>query len=132
MEKDVFKIVNQYKNKFKEEFFIPYISKYAGKMGANVFYIALLFFYAFKRQETPAWAKNIIIGLLGYLVSPIDMIPDITPLVGYTDDMSILSFGLVMIAGFINQDIRDKARANIASWFPKQSNLDLSPIDRLL
>jgi hypothetical protein len=42
-----------------------------------------------KRQ---AWAKNIILGTLGYLLAPFDAIPDLSPIIGYTDDIGVLSF----------------------------------------
>ena len=73
-------------------------------------YIILLMFYAFKDGDVPGWAKNIIFGAFGYLLSPIDSIPDLTPIIGMTDDISVLSFALVTIACYINDEVRLKAR----------------------
>ena len=48
---------------------------------------------AFKSPETPASLKAIIIGGLIYMVSPVDLIPDVIPVVGLLDDAGVI--GLV-------------------------------------
>lgn len=78
-------------------------------------YSALLLYYAFRRSELPAWPRTIIIGALGYLINPIDTIPDLTPILGYTDDLGILSYALVLIAAYINDDVRQKAQRKLDS-----------------
>ncbi len=83
------------------------------KGGVRLVYTALLLFYAFRRKDVPSWAKAIVIGVIGYLVSPIDAIPDLTPIIGYTDDLGLLSYALVMIAGYINEDVRKNARQRL-------------------
>ena len=68
------------------------------------------FAYAFKRKETPAWAKRIITGILAYFIAPLDAIPDLTPFLGFTDDVGLLGFGLVTIAAYINDEVKSKSR----------------------
>ncbi len=80
------------------------------KGGIRLIYSALLLYYAFKRKDLPAWARSIVIGVIGYLISPFDSIPDITPIVGYTDDLGILSYALVLIAAYVNDEVRTKAK----------------------
>jgi len=53
------------------------------------------------------------VGALGYLLTPIDTIPDLTPFLGYTDDLGILSYALVMIAAYINDEVRQKAQRKL-------------------
>lgn len=122
----------KYKKKFSIIFFWKKLRKLAQQLGVKVVYIILLLFYAYRRKDTPAWAKNIVLGTLGYFLSPIDAIPDLTPIVGYTDDIGVLSFGLVTIAGYVNKEVRDKARRRIASWFKSYDVEDLSDIDQQL
>jgi uncharacterized membrane protein YkvA (DUF1232 family) len=92
----------KYKDKFSESRFWTVLKKTANRLGAKTVYAALLMYYAYQRKDTPTWAKRIVIGTLGYLLAPIDAIPDLSPFVGFTDDIGILSLGLVAIAGFIN------------------------------
>lgn len=72
-------------------------------------YIVLLLFFAFNQDGTPSWAKKIIIGSIAYFLNPFDSIPDLTPFLGMTDDLGVLSFGLVTIACYINEEVRTKA-----------------------
>lgn len=95
------------------------IQKYISVFGQKASYSLLLLFFAFKRKDTPHWAKNIIIGAIAYFLSPIDTIPDLTPFLGLTDDMGVLSFGLVMIACYINEDVRSQAKEKMIKIFGK-------------
>ncbi len=109
-----------------------YIEKWFKKMGVKLVYSALLLFHAYKSKDTPKWAKNVIIGALAYFVSPIDGIPDLSPFLGFTDDMGILSFGLVTIACYIDKDIRVKAKNHLSNFFKDYSESDLAEVDKFL
>lgn len=103
--------------KFTLDSIILNIQKYIKEFGQKASYSILLLFFAFKRKDTPHWAKNIIIGAIAYFLSPIDSIPDLTPFLGLTDDMGVLSFGLVMIACYINDDVRSQAKEKMINIF---------------
>ena len=106
------------------------IGKVAKKAGTKVIYSVLLMWYAFQRRETPAWAKRIILGVLGYFLTPIDMIPDITPIVGYTDDLGLLGLGLVAIAAYVNDEVKQEARTKLKSWFKSYDEEELNTVDK--
>lgn len=105
------------------------ITKYAQKAGVKVIYAVLLMWYAYQRKDTPSWAKRIILGALAYFVSPIDMIPDLSPFLGFTDDLGILGMGLVAVAAYINDDVRNNARQRLSKWFDSYNDDDLKDID---
>lgn len=105
------------------------ITKYAQKAGVKVIYAVLLMWYAYQRKDTPSWAKRIILGALAYFVSPIDMIPDLSPFLGFTDDLGILGMGLVAVAAYINDDVRSNARQRLGKWFDSYNDDDLKDID---
>lgn len=109
-----------------------YIERWFKKMGVKVVYSALLLFHAYQSKDTPKWAKNVIIGALAYFVSPIDGIPDLSPFLGFTDDMGILSFGIVTIACYIDKDIRVKAKSNLKRLYKDYDESDLDDIDKIL
>lgn len=99
------------------------------KAGAKVIYPVLLLVYAYRRKETPTWAKTVILGALSYFVSPIDMIPDLTPLLGYTDDLSVIVAGISSIAMYINDDVRKQAKDKLRSWLPDYDLGEIEIID---
>lgn len=59
----------------------------AGTTGAIVTALGSLI-SALENPTTPNHMKALIIGAIGYIIFPLDLIPDITPLVGYTDDLA--------------------------------------------
>ena len=85
-------------------------------------YIVLLLYYAYSGDNVPSWAKKIIIGSIAYFVSPIDSIPDLTPFIGMTDDLGVLTFGLVTIACYITDDTRVKAKEKLSGFLKGDIN----------
>ncbi len=127
--KNPFQKYNQF---FSENLFWIKIKKFTRAAGVQVVYAALLLFYTFRRKETPPWAKKIIIGALGYFLSPIDAIPDLTPFLGYTDDLSILAFALSTIAFFVNKEVKENAQTTLQRWFKEVNPEDLEMINKRL
>ncbi len=126
------KLIEKYKKRFSEAKMWSKIKGYAQQAGLKVVYSALLLFYAYKREDTPAWAKRVIFGVLGYFIAPIDAIPDLTPLIGYTDDIGILSFGLVTIACYVNDEVKKNARTQLSKWFGDYDEDELRDVDEQL
>ncbi len=122
----------KYISAFSENRLWKKLKKYATQAGLKAVYSALLLFYAYRRKETPIWAKNIIFGTLGYFLSPIDLIPDLSPIIGYTDDIGVLSFGVVTIAAYINKEVRMQAREKLSKWFGAYDEEELKVVDEQL
>lgn len=122
----------KYISRFSENKLWKKIGHYAKQAGLKTVYSALLLFYAYKRKDTPVWAKNIVLGTLGYFLSPIDWLPDLTPIIGFTDDIGVLSFGLVAIAAYINEDVRNQARERLKKWFGDYDQQPLQEVDEKL
>ena len=120
---------NQEEVNVTEEKLLSKITNYAQKAGIKVIYTVLLMWYAYKRKDSPTWAKRIILGSLAYFISPIDMIPDLTPFLGFTDDLGILGMGLVAIAAYVNEDVRSNARGKLSKWFQNYKVEDLKEVD---
>jgi len=126
------KIIEEYKGRFSEIKLWSKLKKFARQAGVKTVYTVLLLFYAYKRKDTPGWAKKLIIGVLGYFLAPIDAIPDLTPFIGLTDDFSLLSVGLVTIAGYVNKEVREQAREKLKAVFGEYDPNELVEIDKRL
>jgi uncharacterized membrane protein YkvA (DUF1232 family) len=101
-------------------------------IGTPLLYSALLMYFAFRRHDTPAWAKRIVMGAFVYLFAPLDAVPDLAPVIGYTDDLGVLTYGLVLIAAHINTDVRMSARQTLNAWIGHPDESMLHKIDQLL
>jgi len=61
--------------------------------------------------RTPRRAKILLLFLLAYAASPIDLIPDFIPVLGLLDEVILLPIGIWMAVRMIPQDVMDAARA---------------------
>jgi uncharacterized membrane protein YkvA (DUF1232 family) len=67
---------------------------------------------AFDRR-TPLHVKAALVGALAYLVLPADIVPDVLPVVGYTDDAAVLAATLKLVASHITPDHREAAQRTL-------------------
>jgi uncharacterized membrane protein YkvA (DUF1232 family) len=68
------------------------------------------YYCAFDR-DTPLQVKAALIGALAYFVLPFDVIPDVLPVIGFTDDAAVLATAIRLVAGSITPAHRVAARA---------------------
>lgn len=108
---------NKYEEAYSEDDFWSKVKNYAKVAGESVLEPALKMYYAAMDSDTPVWAKGIIFAALGYFISPIDAIPDITPVIGYTDDLGVLVAALAAVASHIKEEHTAKARETLKQWF---------------
>jgi len=66
--------------------------------------------YVYRHKQTPWYAKLSIIITLGYLLSPIDLIPDCIPVLGYLDDLIIVPLLIILSIKLIPNDILEECR----------------------
>ncbi|MFT5716468.1 MAG: uncharacterized membrane protein YkvA (DUF1232 family) [Oleiphilaceae bacterium] len=70
---------------------------------------AFILYYTLRAPETPVWCRTVIIGSLSYFISMIDGIPDLTPLLGYTDDIAVMAAAIATLSKYITPEIKSKA-----------------------
>jgi uncharacterized membrane protein YkvA (DUF1232 family) len=68
---------------------------------------------AFDRQ-TPIHVKATLLGALAYFVLPADFIPDVLPVIGYTDDAAVLAAAFKLVSSHITPDHREAAQRALA------------------
>lgn len=107
---------NDERQPFDEKQFWAKVKRYGAKAGCHVLTLALALYYAFRDEDTPGWAKTVIVSALVYFVSPIDAVPDFLP-GGYVDDTVALVGATAMVAAHMKQAHKDKAREQIRVLF---------------
>ena len=71
-------------------------------------------YLAARDPRTPWFAKALAICVAGYALSPIDLIPDFIPVLGYLDDVLIVPLGIVAVLKLIPADVMAQSRAAAA------------------
>lgn len=123
----------EFEKQYSESGFWTKLARYARAAGRDVVERALLLYYVMQEEQTPAWAKTAILGALGYFITLIDAIPDITPAVGYADDLGVLAMAVATVTRYINDDVRARAQRKLAQWFgndeagPDEANCEPDP-----
>ena len=103
---------------YSEGSFWEKVKSFAAKVGGQGIYYALILYYVLVDDETPASQKGIILGALGYFIFPIDLIPDLVPLVGFTDDIAAITAALKVIWSSVKPTHLEQAAQKTKEWFP--------------
>lgn len=74
-------------------FSVPKFINFITHVGKNLIFIrqALVLFFCMRDPDTPKYVKAVIIGALGYLVLPADIVPDAIMGLGWLDDLAVLT-----------------------------------------
>jgi len=88
--------------------FWPKIRKVAAKIPFAA--DALSVWYCARDPETPAAAKGMMLAALAYFILPTDIIPDVVPALGFTDDAAVMAAVLTIIGRNLKPQHREAAR----------------------
>ena len=110
----------KYSNKFTQKDFVEKISRIAKRAGSKLVYAALILYYTLQSDKVSKADKAIIIGALGYMISPLDVIPDAIPIAGLTDDLAVLLYVLKKVWTGIDPEIIANARERLSKWFDEE------------
>ena len=109
--------LQKYKEKFSQKNFTEKIQRVAKRAGVKLVYVALILYYLIESNKVSVKDKAIIIGALGYLISPIDIVPDAIPIAGLGDDMAVMLYVLDKVWGQVDDEIKSKAQRKLSKWF---------------
>ena len=110
--------MTDHNSEYSEASFWGKIRQFAVTAGREVIEKALTLYYCLQDKDTPTRAKTVILGALAYFISPIDAIPDLTPLIGYSDDLGALAMALAVVASHLKKEHANLAAQKLTQWFP--------------
>ena len=88
------------------------LPRHAGKLPFAEDLLAV-YYCAFDR-ETPLQVRAVLLGALAYFVMPFDAVPDVVPMLGFTDDAAMLAAAMKLVIDAIRPEHREAARAKLA------------------
>lgn len=86
--------------------FVQNIKRKVGQLNDEIYALWL----AYKDPRTPLYAKVFAALVAGYALSPIDLIPDPIPVLGYLDDAILLPLGVILARRMIPDDVLSDCR----------------------
>lgn len=81
---------------------------------------AMTLWFARRHPATPWYAKVMGAFVVAYALSPIDLIPDFIPVLGYLDDVILLPLLIWLTIRLLPQAVLDSARRQAEQWFRQQ------------
>ena len=117
-----------YANKFSQSEFAEKIARIAKRAGTKLVYAALILYYTLQSDKVSKADKAIIIGALGYMISPLDVIPDAIPIAGLTDDLAVLLYVLKKVWTGIDPEIMEQAKSKLSRWFDEDEIAEMGNI----
>ena len=87
--------------------FVARLKEQAKALKAEVFAL----FLAARHPRTPWYAKLILAAIVAYALSPIDLIPDFIPVLGFVDEIVLLPFAIALAVKMIPEDVMAECRA---------------------
>lgn len=119
-----------YSKYYSEKSLWEKIKKFSKAAGAKVVYAVLLLFYVMKDRTVGVRTNVTIAAALGYFILPTDGIFDLTPVIGYSDDLGVLIFALSQISANITPEVKEKARLKLKEWFGELDEEELQELER--
>jgi uncharacterized membrane protein YkvA (DUF1232 family) len=75
----------------------------------------LAIYLACQHPETPWYARALAVFILGYALSPIDLIPDFIPVLGQLDDLVLIPAGMALLVRLIPREVMEECREKARS-----------------
>ncbi|GGE26522.1 hypothetical protein GCM10011391_01050 [Pullulanibacillus camelliae] len=97
------------KEKYVKKGFWKKTRRLIGKIPFVTDVVAL--YYCAMDKHTPLWAKGVAFGALAYFIVPTDALPDVMPVLGYTDDASAVAAAIAYLGKYVTKEHRQKAKA---------------------
>ena len=115
---DPIAITPKHNEAYSDEGFWSKVKGYAKKIGSTGLYYALVLYYMSVDENVPFSQKAIVVGALGYLILPIDVIPDALFGIGFSDDIGVMLTALRAVKDSITLDHLKLAEEKLKGWFP--------------
>jgi len=122
------KKIEQYGRHYDDHSLFSKIKSVALKAGRKVIYNVLLLYYILTDAHIPLKHKRLIVGVLGYFILPIDLIPDFLPGTGFADDLLALLYVIKVLHDCITPEIKARAKAKLSEWFGSFEESDLGDL----
>jgi len=85
------------------------IKEHYKNIGKKLIKSVIVLYYTLRDDDTPKWARTVILGALGYFILPLDIIPDFIPVVGFTDDFISITLAISSVMLHIKEEHKEKA-----------------------
>ncbi len=99
-----------YRGEYSEPRFWQKVNGLPGEAVRALLEKVLTLYVLVSDRRTPPWARLLIVGVLGYFICPLDLVPDIAPVLGYMDDAALAALLLAELDTFVTSAHRGRVK----------------------
>lgn len=105
------------------------LKRVAKRAGVRSAYSAGCLWFVATDPATPRKIRAAALSPLAYFLLPLDAIPDLAPLIGFTDDAALMAAAVAALAIHVKPGHRRKARELVVKWFGEEAAAGITKID---
>jgi uncharacterized membrane protein YkvA (DUF1232 family) len=106
------KLLN-YSKYYSEKRLFRKLKRFSGKISTVLLFYILILFYLVSDKSVPVKTRIIFIATLGYVIFPSDLVADILPGLGFTDDAALIAYAISSASGYITPELKEKALSTL-------------------
>ncbi len=88
----------------------------------------MVLWFCCRHPKTPWYVKALAVCVVAYALSPIDLIPDFIPVLGYLDDLILLPLGILLVGRLMPKEVLRECRVQADDWEQLQAPRPISRI----
>ena len=88
----------------------------------------LVVYFAARDPRTPGWVRLIALAIAAYALSPIDLIPDFIPVLGYLDDLVIVPLGIAVVLRLVPPEVKASAQQKASAAVSRPISLFMATV----
>ena len=117
----LFNNIQQYIKYFDEIQLFDKLGVVGKKIGSKLVFYIIIMVILIGDTKIPLKVRLVFMAALGYLILPTDLVADLLPAIGFTDDIAFLSFAISNAREYITPEVKDKAKEKMGQWINKEA-----------
>lgn len=108
--------IQHYINHYDEIQLLNKLKVVGKKIGAQVILYVIIMVMLLSDSKIPVKVRVVFMAALGYLILPTDMVADLIPAIGFTDDIAFLTYAISNAQEYITPDVINRAKEKLGKW----------------
>ena len=108
--------------KYYDELQLTNKLKFVGKkIGSKVVFYVIIMAMLIADTKIPIKVRIVFMAALGYLILPTDLVADLLPVIGFTDDIAFLTYAVSSAKEYITPEVKDRAKDKLGQWLKEEA-----------
>ncbi|PLX02395.1 MAG: hypothetical protein C0595_10985 [Marinilabiliales bacterium] len=109
-----------YSKYFSESKLLRKLHRSAEKLGIKLLFYVFILYFLVSDKDIPLKTRLVFMAALGYFILPMDLISDLLPGLGFTDDLTFILYALSTGSEYITEEIKEKDKTKINNMFNRE------------